>query len=43
MELDNFGKSDDSATYISDKDYSGDDGFKFKVTEYKELRAMLEL
>jgi len=33
--LDNFDKSDGSVTYTPDKDYSGDDDFKFKVTDDK--------
>jgi hypothetical protein len=33
--LDNFDKSDGTVTYAPDKDYSGDDDFKFKVTDDK--------
>ncbi len=33
--LDNFDKSDGSVTYTPDKDYSGDDDFKFKVIDDK--------
>ena len=33
--LDNFDKSDGTVTYISEQDYSGDDGFKFKVIDDK--------
>jgi hypothetical protein len=32
-QLDNFDKSDGKVTYAPDKDYSGDDEFKFKVTD----------
>ena len=32
-QLDNFDKSDGSVTYTPDKDYSGDDEFKFKVID----------
>ncbi|MGB7936225.1 MAG: Ig-like domain-containing protein [Nitrososphaeraceae archaeon] len=32
-QLDNFDKSDGKVTYTSDKDYSGDDEFKFKVID----------
>jgi Bacterial Ig domain len=32
-QLDNFDKSDGSVTYAPDKDYSGDDDFKFKVID----------
>ena len=33
--LDNFDKSDGTITYIPEEDYSGDDGFKFKVIDNK--------
>jgi hypothetical protein len=33
--LDNFDKSDGTITYIPEEDYSGDDGFKFKVIDDK--------
>src|SRR6188768_1285407 len=33
--LDNFDKSDGTVTYIPEQDYSGDDGFKFKVIDDK--------
>ncbi len=33
--LDNFDKSDGTVTYVPEKDYSGDDKFKFKVTDDK--------
>jgi hypothetical protein len=33
--LDNFDKSDGTVTYTPDKDYSGDDDFKFRVTDDK--------
>src|SRR6188474_1337168 len=33
--LDNFDKSDGTVTYILEQDYSGDDGFKFKVIDDK--------
>ena len=33
--LDNFDKSDGSVTYVPEKDYSGDDKFRFKVTDDK--------
>ena len=33
--LDNFDKSDGTVTYIPEHDYSGDDGFKFKVIDDK--------
>ena len=33
--LDNFDKSDGTVTYIPEGDYSGDDGFKFKVIDDK--------
>ena len=33
--LNNFDKSHGSVTYIPDKDYSGDDDFKFKVIDDK--------
>src|SRR4029079_5320961 len=33
--LDNFDKSDGTVTYIPDKDYAGDDDFKFKVIDEK--------
>jgi hypothetical protein len=33
--LDNFDKSDGTVTYTPEKDYSGDDDFKFKVTDDK--------
>ena len=33
--LDNFDKSDGTVTYIPEEDYSGDDGFKFKVVDDK--------
>jgi hypothetical protein len=33
--LDNFDKSDGSVTYVPEKDYSGDDDFKFKVIDEK--------
>src|SRR4026208_1874980 len=33
--LDNFDKSDGTVTYIPEEDYSGDDGFKFKVIDDK--------
>jgi hypothetical protein len=33
--LDNFDKSDGTVTYIPEEDYSGDDGFKFKVIDNK--------
>ena len=33
--LDNFDKSDGTVTYIPVQDYSGDDGFKFKVIDDK--------
>ena len=33
--LDNFDKSDGRVAYIPDKDYSGDDEFKFKVIDDK--------
>ncbi|HEU5446933.1 MAG TPA: Ig-like domain-containing protein, partial [Nitrososphaeraceae archaeon] len=32
-QLDNFDKSDGKVTYAPDKDYSGDDEFKFKVID----------
>jgi len=33
--LDNFDESDGTVTYVPEKDYSGDDKFKFKVTDDK--------
>jgi hypothetical protein len=33
--LDNFDKSDGTVTYTPDKDYAGEDDFKFKVTDDK--------
>src|ERR1044071_4875983 len=33
--LDNFDKSDGTVTYIPEADYSGDDGFKFRVIDNK--------
>jgi len=33
--LDNFDKSDGTVAYIPEQDYSGDDGFKFKVIDDK--------
>jgi hypothetical protein len=33
--LDNFDKSDGTVTYIPDKDYAGDDDFKYKVIDEK--------
>ena len=33
--LDNFDKSDGTVTYIPEQDYSGDDGFRFKVIDDK--------
>ena len=38
--LNNFDKSDGSVTYLPEKDYSGDDDFKFKVIDDKEQRAI---
>jgi hypothetical protein len=37
--LSNFDKSDGSVTYVPEKDYSGDDDFKFKVIDDKGAKS----
>jgi hypothetical protein len=37
--LNNFDKSDGSVTYVPEKDYSGDDDFKFKVIDEKGVKS----
>ena len=37
--LNNFDKSDGSVTYLPEKDYSGDDDFKFKVIDDKGTKS----